>query len=176
MDNRIAMRNVHIYDAKDRLNLLGGLRLNNGVTNSNLHSMLEICYHLDSGYSILDADGVVLQRNEEPLAVGNYYVFGEDSSDFSDARPPIPILIKQVSTGSYTRNEEKWLTRTPTRPSSGRRMNAFRDQVRQRDRGCVITGIPALGADIGYWKPFESRLSGTLDTARLFSVDFCSGC
>ena len=80
MDNRTARRNVHIYDAKDRLKLLGGLRVNNGVTNSNLHSMLEMCYHLDPGYSIMDEkDGVVLQRNnEEPLAIGNYYVFGED--------------------------------------------------------------------------------------------------
>ena len=60
--------------------------MNNGVTNSNLHSMLEMCYHLDPGYSIMDEDGVVLQRrNEEPLAIGNYYVFGEDDdSKLSD--------------------------------------------------------------------------------------------
>ena len=75
------------------------------------------------------------------------------SSLISDAGPD--FIFNKFLQGSYTRNEEKWLTRTASGTSSGRRIiNAFRDEVRQRDRGCVITGQPALGADVGYWKTF----------------------
>lgn len=35
-------RNVYIYDAKDRVTLLGGLILTNGVTKSNFYSTVEI--------------------------------------------------------------------------------------------------------------------------------------
>ena len=76
MADRSLGRNVHIYDAKDRSELLGGLILNNGVTKSNLYSMVEIWLLFDSSFSIENDAAAILQRNEEPLVGGKYYVIG----------------------------------------------------------------------------------------------------
>lgn len=76
MADRTCGRNVHIYDAKDRSRLLGGLILNNGITNSNFHSMVEICLLFDSSFFIENETAVRLERDETPLIGGKYYIVG----------------------------------------------------------------------------------------------------
>ena len=76
MADRSLGRNIHIYDAKDRSKLLGGLMLNNGITKSNLYSMVEIWLLFDSSFSIENEAAATLQRNEEPLVSGKYYIVG----------------------------------------------------------------------------------------------------
>ena len=90
--NRSRGRDVHIYDAKDRVTLLGGLILTNGVTKANFHSMVEIFLLFESPFSIqfettatLETNDdslsrekyATLERNDEPLSPGNYYVVGK---------------------------------------------------------------------------------------------------
>ena len=78
--NRAVGRNVHLYHDQDRGTVLGGLILTNGVTKSNFYSMVEILLLFDSPFSIAHETSATLEtleRNEEPLSPGNYYVVGK---------------------------------------------------------------------------------------------------
>lgn len=52
-------------------------------------------------------------------------------------------------------SNEPWLARTIS-VASGIRVAAFREAVRERDRKCVITGLPAFDANYGDWTGFEA--------------------
>ena len=69
-------RNVHIYSVKNCSKLLGGLKLNNGITNSNFYSMVEIWLLFTSSFSIENEAAAILERNEELLTGGKYYIAG----------------------------------------------------------------------------------------------------
>src|SRR5437773_8771724 len=56
------------------------------------------------------------------------------------------VTAEHEHLGSITINNEPWLVRTIS-VASGTRVAPFRDAVRERDRGCVITGEVALNAD-----------------------------
>lgn len=75
--DRSVGRNVHLYDAKNRGSVLGGLILTNGVTKSNFYSVMEILLLSQSSFTIEHETSVTLERNEEPLPPGNYYVAGK---------------------------------------------------------------------------------------------------
>lgn len=81
--NRSIGRNVQLYDAKDRVTLLGGLILTNGVTKSNFYSMVEIFLLFQSSFLIECETSTTLERNEEPLPRGDYYVIG----------PPLTLIL-----------------------------------------------------------------------------------
>jgi len=142
-------RNVHLYDAKDRGTVLGGLILTSGVTKSNFYSMVEILLLFQSSFTIGHENSATLVRNEEPLAPGKYYVVGK----------PLDLILGGAvglwSTGSFTVNNEPCLTRTISL-STGSRLQSFRDEIRKRDGRCVITGKIALGAYRNHWKGFEA--------------------
>lgn len=74
--NRSVGRNVHLYDSSDRTTVLGGLLLTAGVTKSNFHFMIEILLIFRSSYSVQAENGDPLERNDDPLLPGNYYVTG----------------------------------------------------------------------------------------------------
>lgn len=76
MANRSSGRNVHIYGPEDRSEIIGGLRLNRGITKSNLYFMVDILLLFHSAFSIETEAGTTLEKNEEPLIAGNYYVVG----------------------------------------------------------------------------------------------------
>ncbi len=75
--DRSSGRNVHIYDAKDRVTLLGGLILTNGITKSNFYSMVRIFLLFQSSFSIEYEDSAILERNKDPLPQGKYYIIGK---------------------------------------------------------------------------------------------------
>jgi len=72
--SRSARRNVHIYDTNNPTTVLGGLILTNGVTNANFYSMVEIICIFDANFFLRDDSGLVIQRDEQPLQPGNYYI------------------------------------------------------------------------------------------------------
>jgi len=66
-----------------------------------------------------------------PLKVGLFYLYTSIISSYS------------LRTGSIELSVEVLLLRT-TSTHSGTRTRSFREEVRQRDGGCVLTGRPAL--------------------------------
>jgi hypothetical protein len=73
--NRSFGRDVHIYDTNDRTTALGGLMLTNGVTNANFYSMVEILILFTRTFELQNEDGTKIQKNDDPLQPGNYYVY-----------------------------------------------------------------------------------------------------
>jgi hypothetical protein len=67
-------RDIHIYDANDRNTVLGGLVLTDGITNKNFYSMVGIIFFFNGPYSLLDEGGTEIERNDDPLKPGNYYI------------------------------------------------------------------------------------------------------
>src|SRR5271155_4504612 len=84
--NRLAGRNVHIYDANDRTTALGGLILNSGVTNDNFYVMIDIFVEFERRaerhtfslehrtFSEGNESRVRIQRNHRPLQPGDYCI------------------------------------------------------------------------------------------------------
>ncbi|KAF8423471.1 HNH endonuclease-domain-containing protein [Terfezia claveryi] len=131
--NRSAGRDVQLYDANDPTTVLGGLILTNGVTNVNFYSMIEVFLLFGSEYVLRHEDGTELQRNDQALRRGSYFI---------------------VTDGTVTVINEPWLVRTIS-VGSGTRVAEFREAVRQRDRRCVITGERIVSAR-GSWTGFEA--------------------
>lgn len=73
-NDRSAARNVHIFDFKDPLTVLGGLHLTNGVTNANFYSMVEIICIFEGTFLLRDEGDNMVQRDGSPLQPGNYYI------------------------------------------------------------------------------------------------------
>ena len=148
--NRSAGRGVHIYNANDPANVLGGLILTNGVTNANFYSMVDIVFVFSQNYFLRDEGGITVQKDDRPLQPGNYYFVTNGRF------PSMGYIVKLlIPIGPVTVNDEPWLVRT-TSMASGTRIAAFCDAVRERDRRCVVTGKPALRAKHGIWWGFEA--------------------
>ena len=69
-------RNTFVYDGQDRDVLLGGFRLNPGVTKADLHVMIDIFLIFQQSFSIIDENNIVIEKNDELLSPGSYYVLG----------------------------------------------------------------------------------------------------
>lgn len=64
--NRSAGRNIHIYNANEPDTVLGGLYVNNGVTNAN--------FFFTSDYFLRDEGGNTILRDDYPLQPNKYYI------------------------------------------------------------------------------------------------------
>ena len=135
-DNRFVGRDVHLYDAKDRETILGGLELNSGVTNANFYSMVEIFISFESDYVLLDEATVQVPRNGDPLQTGCYFIMTEGMYPQPSCLGKPKLIPVQ---GSITITDETPLFRTIS-VNSGTRVRGFRDSVRDRDRRCLISG------------------------------------
>ena len=97
--DRSGGRNVHIYDAENPTVVLGGLILNNGITNANLYSMLDIFIVYEESFSseneepflLQDENGTGIQKNNHPLRPGKYYIVSASKILF------YPFIIYQLS-------------------------------------------------------------------------------
>ncbi|KAL7625910.1 hypothetical protein AAE478_005134 [Parahypoxylon ruwenzoriense] len=127
---RALARDVFFYDLRDPSDLLGGLVLNHGVTNANFYAMIGIVLVISSIYSLQNDKGETLPQDSQPLLPGKYFVV----------------------TGGIV---DMVVTRTESL-STGTRVQVFRDQVRERDGGCVITKDKNFGAPYGVWRGFEA--------------------
>jgi hypothetical protein len=72
--NRSGGRDVHLFDARDRSTLIGGLILTNGVTTANLHTMIEIFVIFNGEYDLRNESNVTIKRDDSLLLPGNYYI------------------------------------------------------------------------------------------------------
>ncbi|KAH8710195.1 HNH endonuclease-domain-containing protein [Phaeosphaeriaceae sp. PMI808] len=131
-------RTVHIYDAKNPATVIGGLIVTNGVTNTSLYSMVEILMLFTSTFELYDENGAKIQRNDEPLQPGKYYIHA------------VGFWI-----GTFAINDEPWLVRTISQ-ATGTRVQSFCRNVRERDRRCVVSGIRVPGAHVDDWTGFEA--------------------
>jgi len=132
--NRSAWHDTHIYASNDRDTVLGGLWVAPGITNANLYSMVEIFCTITDTFDLQDDSQRLVERDEEPLQPGNYYIFTKGSITVTDEVP----LLRTLSL------------------HSGTRVESFFDSVRNRDRRCVITGRSAVINGVTYWEPFEA--------------------
>ena len=62
------------YGANGPDTVLEGLILTNGVTNANFYSMVEVILFFNSNYVLRDQDDMILQRNDQPLHRGSYFI------------------------------------------------------------------------------------------------------
>jgi hypothetical protein len=72
--NRSAGRNVHIYNANEPNTVLGGLYVNDGVTNANFYSMLDFIFIFSGEYLLRDGDGNKILKDSNPLQPNKYYI------------------------------------------------------------------------------------------------------
>ncbi|PUU73717.1 hypothetical protein B9Z19DRAFT_1162160 [Tuber borchii] len=123
MTSRILGRNVYICSANDTSTVLGGLSLNDSITNANFYSMVEIVFIFDNDYTLCSENGTTVQRDDHLLKEGKYLI---------------------NTAGSLQVNNEPWLFRVRA-VGANAPPESFRDAVRERDYRCVITGEPAGG-------------------------------
>ena len=137
-------RNVHIYSANDTSTVIGGLIVTDGMTNSNFYSMVEITYILDNDYTLSSESGATVQRDDNPLQPGKYFI----TTAFSLMTNNEPCLLPtgKVLLGIST--------------------TAFRDAVRKRDGGCVITGQRAGAGAQGFWSGYSATHIFPLEHAK----------
>ncbi|KAK9489154.1 HNH endonuclease-domain-containing protein [Lipomyces doorenjongii] len=128
---------------------LGGLYLNPSVTRKKFLRMLEILIRADCPYC------VYLRGKGLPLT-------------------PTDLLLEEAL-GTISVTDERCIARVASRSSrtvSGRGQR-FRDQVRQRDRKCVITGFVNHSAYLNEWTSFEAAHIFPLSHEDLFrSLDY----
>ncbi|KAK9252543.1 hypothetical protein V1507DRAFT_498551 [Lipomyces tetrasporus] len=137
--NRSRGRNVHFYSASDPVHALGGLILNQSVT---------ILIITSGSYSVsLRGTRKILTPSDKPLEPGHY-----------DIRSNSPG-------GTISIADEPCVTRVYSGTESGR-TEEFRNQVREHDGRCVITGV--VHADADYWYGFEAAHIFPLSDNKLF--------
>ncbi|KAG0136918.1 HNH endonuclease-domain-containing protein [Tuber indicum] len=137
--NRALPRNVSFYDATNPEEALGGLVQNGSITEANFLDMLGILLAVDAGPLRVQeriSNHIVVYRTDVPLKIGVYDIHCEASIQISD-EPWIHRLVSR-----YTCREE----------------DTFRDQVSDRDRRCVISGIvnPEILIQADNWAGFEA--------------------
>ncbi|KAG0133617.1 hypothetical protein HOY82DRAFT_590704 [Tuber indicum] len=132
--DRSAWRDTYIYSSDNRASVIGGLWTAPGITNANLYSMVEIFCIFTNSFVLHDDSEQLVERDGQQLQPGKYYI---------------------VTKGSVSVTSEVPLIRTTSSPF-GTRVDAFRDAVRDRDQGCMITGTRATLASSGHWFGFEA--------------------
>ncbi|KAG0634179.1 hypothetical protein HOY80DRAFT_987738 [Tuber brumale] len=136
--NRSLPRNVSFYDATNPDEVLGGLVQNGSITEANFLDMLGIL--LVVGVSPIRVQermsSHIVSRTEVPLQVGVYDIYCEASIQVSD-EPWVHRLISHEITSSE---------------------DSFRNDIRNRDRKCVISGIsiPEIFTQSNNWTAFEA--------------------
>lgn len=131
---RALARVVFLHDIKDPATPLGGLVLNSGVTNANFYSMVDIVLVISSTYFLQNENGEALPQDSQSLLPGRYFIVADNAVNVTD---------------------EAVVTRTESL-STGTRIQVFKDEVRERDKRCVITKTMAIGARFKIWDGFEA--------------------
>ena len=108
--------------------------VNNGMTNANFYSMVEIVFIFDNDYTLSSESGAPVQRDDHPLQAGKYFI---------------------NTSGSLKVNNEPWLVRTRSEGLFALD-ESFRDALRERDYRCVITKQPALKSEYMSWTAYTA--------------------
>jgi hypothetical protein len=81
--NRSRFRDVHIFDASNRDISIGGLILTAGVTNKNLHAMMNIFLIFSGKYILRNESDIIIAEDDSPLLPGSYYIDSPSKSFFN---------------------------------------------------------------------------------------------
>ncbi|KAK9485373.1 HNH endonuclease-domain-containing protein [Lipomyces starkeyi] len=136
--DRARGREVHFYNVFSPAQALGGLRLNDTMTEKAFLSMLQILIIASQPYSVsLRGTGVALTPTDNLLRPGDY------------------DIIPNSPGGTIFITDEHSILRVPSSTVTGRD-ERFRQRVRERDKKCVITGSVNSEADLDEWSGFEA--------------------
>ena len=80
--NRSCGRTVRILAWVNSNQLFGGLILTPGVTGATFHTMIAILFVFEAAFTVLDINGIILQRNQQPLVPGDYFLFSTCKTSF----------------------------------------------------------------------------------------------
>ncbi|KAK9323923.1 HNH endonuclease-domain-containing protein [Lipomyces orientalis] len=148
--SRGVIRNVHFYDPSRPIEPLGGLYLNPSVTRRKFLRMLEVIICANSPYSVwLRGTDNPLAPTDDPLESGHY------------------DIVCSIPGGIIWVTDERCIARPFSRTVS-KRDSRFRQQVRSRDRKCVITGIINPAAYRNDWTSFVAAHIFPLSHEQLF--------
>ncbi|KAK9427350.1 hypothetical protein V1505DRAFT_47253 [Lipomyces doorenjongii] len=148
--SRGVIRNVHIYDSARPTEPLGGLYLNPSVTRKKFLRMLGFIIRANCPYSVwFQGADHQLSPTDDPLEPGHYYI------------------VCDIPGGVIWITDERCVARSFSRTVS-KRDSRFRDQVRNRDGKCVITGLVNRAAYRNDWTSFEAADIFPLSHEELF--------
>ncbi|KAK9318770.1 HNH endonuclease-domain-containing protein [Lipomyces orientalis] len=133
--NRVAWRNVHLYDASTGATL-GGFYQKGSLTEATLVWILgNVLLVVEDHWTVrFRATGRTITPSSNPVVPGDYDIY---------------------SKGTIRVSDEAWFSRLISHAVSGRE-DAFRDGVRARDGKCVISGEVNDGALWGVWAGFQA--------------------
>ncbi|KAG0634759.1 hypothetical protein HOY80DRAFT_1018365, partial [Tuber brumale] len=132
---RSDFRNIHFYDAtKPSGDALGGLIQNGSVTEANILHMIGIILVTEGPIRVQHrTSGHIVSETKNPLPIGTYDIYCDRPIQLSD---------------------EPWVHRIISHSVSGGEV-AFREGIRARDGGCVISGVLNRSAP-ARWTAFEA--------------------
>ncbi|KAI9842802.1 MAG: hypothetical protein M1837_006905 [Sclerophora amabilis] len=140
--NLAERRNVHFYDAARPEQVLGGLIANPSVTNRVFLFMIGILVVTPHPWYVRRRGAESrLERNDEQLEHGDYDICAESE----EHEGPVMISI----------SDERSVRRILSRTISSRD-KTFAQQVRKRDKNCVISGLENPRVDYDLWVGFEA--------------------
>ncbi len=149
--NRSALRDVFIWDLEDNEDRipLGGLVLSNGITNQDFHEMLRIILITSSDCILQDDYGGLLPEDDQALRPGNYYI----SANKIEVNFICSILFSLIN---ILKVNNEMVYQRGASITTGPRVEAFKDAVRARDGGCVVSKERNFRAAAGMWGGFEA--------------------
>ncbi|KAK9321852.1 HNH endonuclease-domain-containing protein [Lipomyces orientalis] len=150
--NRSLIRNVLFFDgSKPDDPPLGGLYVNPSVTKKKFHRMLKIVIAADCPYRVRfrETEVPISPDDDGPLESGHY------------------DIVTDTPGGRIWLTGERCIARSFSRTASNRDCR-FREQLRQRDGKCVITGLVNRAAFIDEWTTFEAAHIFPLSHEELF--------
>ncbi|KAG0123482.1 hypothetical protein HOY82DRAFT_619227 [Tuber indicum] len=134
--NRSGLRNTRFYDAANPEVVLAGFRQNGSISAASLLSILEILLVTDGKPVCVRAraSGDIVTRNDISLEVGDYDIYCDNPIQLTN-ETWVQRLISDNTVDIETR---------------------FRNEIRARDRKCVISGIanPDIHIQLDMWTPF----------------------
>ncbi|KAI9858501.1 MAG: hypothetical protein M1813_006442 [Trichoglossum hirsutum] len=150
--DRSSERNIRFSDERNPDVILGGLIQNGSVTEMNFLSMLNMVLIAASPIRVYaKATGALVLQADTPLQLGDYIVACNDQIHVSN---------------------EMWLHRVISYSVSGRD-DSFRNGIRARDGGCVISGVKNKSV-VGNWTAFEAAYIFPLELENLW-IEFNYG-
>ena len=134
-------RDVFLYTADNEQQQIGGLVLTKDITNRLFYSMVRILILEQRSIVIKNEIGNELQQDDAELQPGKYYVDG--MFRYNLAAEALDSDIKALCPGYFMINNEVPLIRAYS-TQSGSRLASYRSAVLERDRKCLVTGVPAF--------------------------------
>lgn len=154
MENRLAVRNVHLYEASTG-RPLGGFYQAGSITESNLHDMLYNVLLIIEDQQLLtityQASGQIITPSNNMVEPGDYVIASNGKAFLYMLSH---VRLTQYDLGTIIVTDEPWVERISSHSNSSR-TQSFRDGVQNRDGRCVVSGVLNANAP-GWWIGFQA--------------------